>query len=535
MKKLLILAIMILFLPLGKKAYPNAIDSLLNEARNAIYTNPKHSIQCVNRITNATKDSLITSRASLIEGLAYKYLGDFDLSISALYSAQTICPQKERVLYATILLHTSDLYSRLRDYNKAIKINNEATSILKVNNDSTGLALAYNHRGIIHYNLNEFRTAEECLLKSLYINRKLGNIKAIAANLSNMCLYEGILEDKLEKIEEAIIINKNLNANWALAENYNNKGKQYYFAGQYQKAIEPLNIAKKIANELDAKELICDNFEYFSLVYYGMGDYQKAYQNLNQLYKLSQHLQTTNKLRSIEKQIAEAIISAQQEELELTEDKYKIKVLERNLAITSIFFFILVSVLIISLLLRNRKRTLEIAEAQYKLTQSEKEVAELKVRQQQDAIKLIETELNTIHQEITNFSMYLYGRNQMLDAISKRIKDGYKMDLHDLRVHLKKINYFITQYKRGTKETNELLQKIELRNTDFKKRILEKHPDLTPGEINLAMLLRVNITTKEISLLTGNNPKSVNMSRYRLRQSLGLTTNDNLEEYLQSL
>lgn len=535
MKKLFFTTFIALCVFTNSYAHSNAIDSLLKEANNSIYTNPKHTIQCVNKIISVTQDSLIVTNAFLAKGLAYKYLGDFDLSSSSLYLAQKNCSQKERVLYATILLHISDLYSRLRDYNKAIKINNEATSILKVHNDSTGLALAYNNRGIIHYNLNEFRTAEECFMKALHINRRSGNIKAIAANLSNMCLYEGDLDDKLKKIEEAIIINKNLNANWALAENYNNKGKQYYFAGQYQKAIEPLNTAKKIANELDAKELICDNFEYFSLIYHAMGDYKKAYENLNQLYELSKQLQTTNRLRIIEKQIADNIISAQQEELEITEDKYKIKVLERNMAVISVIFFILVAILSYSILSRKRKRKLEIAEAQYRLGQSEKEVVELKMQQQQDAIKLIEAELNTMHQEITNFSMYLYSRNQMLDAISKRIKEGYKMELQDVRVHLKKLSYFISQYKTGTKETNELLQKIELRNKDFKERILIKHPNLTSGEINLAMLLRVNTSTKEIALLTGNNPKSVNMSRYRLRQSLGLETNENLEEYLKSL
>ena len=534
MKKIFLLLIFIWTYPIVINA-SKTLESLLEEANHSLYTNPQYSIQCADRITSSSKDSLLITQAYLIKGLAEKYLGNFDLSFTSFHKAETSCPQDERVLYAIVRLHVSDIYSRLMDYNKAIKLNNEATSILKMQNDSTGLAIAYNSRGIIHYNLEEFRTAEDCFMKALHINRKLGNIKAISANLNNMCLYKGDLEDKLNKINEAIIINKNLNAQLTLAENYNNKGKQYYFAGQYEKAIAPLNIAKEIAWSFDAKELICDNYEYFSLVYFGMKDYKKAYENLEQLHILSSKLQTTNRLRIIEKQISEGIITEQQKEIDQKENQYKIKVLERNLAILSVVFFVIIILLIVIPYLRKRKKDLEVAEAQYRLEQSEREVAELKIQQQQDAIKLIETQLDTMHHEVTNFAMYLYSRNQLLDSISKRIKEGYKMELSELQVHLKKINYFIAQYKRGTKETNELLEKIEIRNKDFKKRILELHPNLTTGEINLAMLLRVNISTKEISLLTGNNPKSVNMSRYRLRQSLNLNTETDLEEYIQSL
>ena len=47
-----------------------------------------------------------------------------------------------------------------------------------------------------------------------------------------------------------------------------------------------------------------------------------------------------------------------------------------------------------------------------------------------------------------------------------------------------------------------------------------RHPNLTQGEKHLASLLRVNLSTKEIAMLTGNTPKTINMNRYRLRKAL---------------
>ena len=48
-------------------------------------------------------------------------------------------------------------------------------------------------------------------------------------------------------------------------------------------------------------------------------------------------------------------------------------------------------------------------------------------------------------------------------------------------------------------------------------------------------MLRVNLSTKEISMITGSTPKTINMNRYRLRKSLNLSTEEDLTTYLQSV
>jgi hypothetical protein len=51
----------------------------------------------------------------------------------------------------------------------------------------------------------------------------------------------------------------------------------------------------------------------------------------------------------------------------------------------------------------------------------------------------------------------------------------------------------------------------------------------------LATLLRVNLSTKDIAMLTGNMPKTINMNRYRLRKALGLLPEDELTKYLPDI
>lgn len=475
------------------------------------------------------------ARALHINGMAYKFLGDFDISIKTLYDALDCCPQDEHALLTDILLQISNVYCRLKDYNKAFDINDKATSMSKVYNDSTRLAACYNNRGIIHYNLNEFKTAEQFFRHALQINRSIGDIKAAAANMNNMCLYEGDSEEKLALIREAIIINKNMNARWALGENYNNMGKQYFFIKQYEKALEALAKAHEAANESEAKELICDNYEYSSWVYAAMKQYDKAYEYLLKLYNMSIELQNDKKLRIVEQELSEKQVLHLQRETALKEQAYEIELLKRNLLILIAVLILLIAAAIFTPTWIKRRKDLLLAETRYKLEQSEREVAELKIEQHEQAIHTIQKELDLSRQEVTSFAMFLRSRNELLNKIREQIKEGYKMNASNIQPHLKKVNAFISQHQIGNEETNAILLNIEKKNADFLKKLLTKHPDLTHGEKYLATLLSVNLSTKEISSLTGAIPKTINMNRYRLRKALGLQTDEDVTKYLQNI
>lgn len=513
-------------------------DSLIQKAQSVLYANPKQAeyfSQKALKYIPAECPNSQKAKALLVNAISAKFLGDFDISIKTLYNALDCCPDNDYALYADINMQMANVYCRLRDYSKAFEMNDRATSISKAYNDSNRLAASYNNRGIIHYSLNEFKTAEQFFRSALAINRRLGDIKAVAANLNNLCLYEGDINEKLALIQEAIVINKNMNATWAIAENYNNMGKQYYFARKYPQALEALFKAREAADESNAKELVCDNYEYASWVYAAMHQYDKAYQCLLQLYNLSIELQDDKKLRTVEQEILEKRVLDLEKEKALKEQAYEIELLKRNrlILIATLVLFVLCAILLQRWFRRRKDR--QLSEARYKLEQSEREVVELKIEQQEQALNAIQHELETSRQEVTTFAMFLRSRNELLDKIREQIKEGYKIDAAGILPHLKKVNAFISQHQNGNEDTNAILANIEEKNSDFLKRLLTKHPHLTRGERYLATLLRINLSTKEISLLTGAIPKTINMNRYRLRKSLALQADEEITEYLQNI
>lgn len=515
----------------------NQAKTLVEQAQNALFSNPKQASYYAAQaaaLFPEDQPNEIRTQAMILHSQAEQLLGNFDLSIKNLYDTQRYINPANKRQTAQLYSLMGRVYSKLGDYNKGIELNDKATSIFKSLGDSASVAGCYNERGVMHYLLDEFVVAEKFLQRALTINRAQRNLKEIATNLNNLCLYQGDTEKKLSLIQEAIAINKNLDAQWSLGENYNNMGKQYYFGEQYSKALEALQKAYEYARNIGAKELICDNYEYSSWVYAAIGDYKQAYTRLSQMYALSKELQSSNKLRNIEQEISYKRYQDQKYATEMQEQTYKIELLKRNL-------WFLGSVLVLGLAFSiflykwyKRRKGLQLIEARYQLELSQRELSELKLHQQELELQNIQNALDSSQQEVTSFAVFLRSRNELLDKIREMIKEGYKMDNQALIPHLKKVNAYISQYQSGDKTNNALLLNIEDKSKEFIERLTKEHPNLTQGEKYLATMLRVNLSTKEISMISGNSPKTINMNRYRLRKALNLPTEKDLVEYLQN-
>lgn len=63
--------------------------------------------------------------------------------------------------------------------------------------------------------------------------------------------------------------------------------------------------------------------------------------------------------------------------------------------------------------------------------------------------------------------------------------------------------------------------------------IKKRHPDITPNDEMVCMLIYLKHTTDEIAIFLGISRQSVNTTRYRLRKKLRLGENEKLDEYIQ--
>ncbi len=69
----------------------------------------------------------------------------------------------------------------------------------------------------------------------------------------------------------------------------------------------------------------------------------------------------------------------------------------------------------------------------------------------------------------------------------------------------------------------------------FYKNLFSKHPDLTPAEIRLCSFMRLNMSSKDIAVLTSRSIRTIENTRNNIRRKMNLGNNINLTTYLISL
>lgn len=72
-------------------------------------------------------------------------------------------------------------------------------------------------------------------------------------------------------------------------------------------------------------------------------------------------------------------------------------------------------------------------------------------------------------------------------------------------------------------------------HSDFVYTLKEKFPSITANELKLSAYLRMNLSTKEIAQLMNISVRGVEISGYRLRKKLGISSEVNLFNFLMNL
>lgn len=136
--------------------------------------------------------------------------------------------------------------------------------------------------------------------------------------------------------------------------------------------------------------------------------------------------------------------------------------------------------------------------------------------------------------ELASNMMYLMEKNEFISTISKKLielKPDAKKDNKDL------IQQIINEIRQNS--TTKIWEEFEVRfkevHEEFYNALHTAHPNLTLNEVKICAFLRLNMTTKEISAVTHQSVKSINMARFRLRKKLDIDRDENLISYLNSL
>ena len=181
----------------------------------------------------------------------------------------------------------------------------------------------------------------------------------------------------------------------------------------------------------------------------------------------------------------------------------------------------------------SRKNILRSREEQINSTQKSLSALEVKAETTE---KDLTNKLEIKRKELVDFAVGVTEQKAFMDDVyhlltnARALPDGRVKDdaLEDILSKIREHMYF-------THEMNDFYARTEVLHRDFNMHLKEAYPNLTESERKLANLLRQGFSSKYIASLMNITPKSVEISRYRLRIKLGLSRSDNLVQFIKSI
>lgn len=204
-----------------------------------------------------------------------------------------------------------------------------------------------------------------------------------------------------------------------------------------------------------------------------------------------------------------------------------------------LFVFLSTSLILLFFYLKSR---IKLVEKEKKWTEMvnysdmQKSLSEMEVNTIQMENNALVTRLEEKRKELITYSLNIGEQRQLLSSICKSLEKAISVRDESAKneILFGEVSR-IRQKMSFTDEVELIYSKAEQVYTDFAERLAINFPDLTNQEKRLVVLLRIGFSSKEIAPILNISPKSVEISRFRLRKKLNLNKEDNLTEFIKNL
>ncbi|WP_334125006.1 tetratricopeptide repeat protein [Empedobacter brevis] len=487
-----------------------------------------------------------TNQVILFKNLGNVYLekGNFTIALDYLLKAARIVeeqllknPGNQSYIQSKIdlLVLIGNLELRQNNYDQALSFYNRANSILeKVKNKNKSLLLRItilNNKASVFSKKRDFKKALPYYESVRKLNSTLGNKKLEATILNNIgiCHIEnGEYATAIFVLKEALTIRKNIGNQREIAQCYNNLGKVFALQKNYTKAQIFFDEALKIGRKVGNSESILHSLESLRILHELTNDDKLAYRYLKELTDLKDSLfneQSVKQMTQLELNYKldkqKSIYNAELRNKEI--EKQGNKILYYSVA-GGLLCILAISILWIYLQkskIKNINLSKEKLELEHKNTLLEKEY--------------LKEELELKNREMTTKMMYLFKKNELINTVAEKLSELKKKVLPENKRAIQELIVEMRQ-KKDDNIWNEFETYFIKVNPEFYSKLNQLFPDLTPNEKKLCAFLRLNMSTKDISSITYQSVNSIAVSRSRLRKKLNIQGEDkNLINFLSDI
>lgn len=202
---------------------------------------------------------------------------------------------------------------------------------------------------------------------------------------------------------------------------------------------------------------------------------------------------------------------------------YKIEMQERNNALLIVLVIILVGIFI-KIILSIRKKSKEEREI---LVDIKNELETSNVSLEKD----IQEKLGKIQNLHLNLNLKIETEKAFLESL-KKIRRSKNMNATET---VRDLFFQMNNLIQIDEKNHELMYESSLENTEFMNRLSENYPQLTQQELKLCVYFRLNLSSKEVSLLENITPGSVRVYKTKVKAKMKLEKEEDLHNFLNSI
>ena len=145
----------------------------------------------------------------------------------------------------------------------------------------------------------------------------------------------------------------------------------------------------------------------------------------------------------------------------------------------------------------------------------------------------IEAELSFKKKELVTHALHLAKKNEVLESIKQKALDQKKIS-QDGASYQKLVN-IINLDIHDDESWETFTRQFQEVHTDFYTTVSKSYPSVTPNELRLMSLIKMNLSSKEMANILNISLAGIKKARQRLRKKMELETKDSLEQAVLSI
>lgn len=414
----------------------------------------------------------------------------------------------------------------------------EALSIYHRNRNPSGLSDTYAHIGHWHEKQRQLDSAlfyQRSALSFAHLGRNRGAEARIYEHFGS--IYEDLeaFDSARHYYEASLSLYRNLSLRAEQVGLVNNLGDIYAKTGQPLQGLAYAREAMSLAWAEQDKYQLQSAYRDMGECFQAMGIMDSAYAYLEKSRELIQEIYTSDNQRQIA--LLQTLYEFEQKTSEIT----KLNAGRR------IDHILLIAVILVGLLLGllgylvNSKQKLKIRneqalnEQQQRIHLAEKDLMESALRMKKMEEDTLKQELDIRSKELSSHILHLVQKNEVMEEIRTGLQEIIKDDRRDQKKQLRQLLNKIQVSVAQDDYWNEFRLIFDKVHESFFANLNRHCPDLTPADVRLLALVKMNLGSADTARLLSVTPDSLRVMRYRVKRKLGLGTADSLQQFIDQL